>query len=155
MWGECLVEGDEVVVRLSRWRKLFATKSEIKVPLSSVSRIEHDPAARSHVRTGLRKARRHGGGLWRIGVYHGLDGWSFWSVGMGRNAVLMECSGQRFRFVVIEVADPACTVREVRSGLARVAGAGRSGQEAAGPAPGAGTEGGAPRGAQEPANGED
>jgi hypothetical protein len=53
-------------------------------------------------------------------VYHGIDGWSFWSIGMGRNAVLIECSGERFRYVVIEVADPVATVREIRGAASRV-----------------------------------
>ena len=63
------------------------------------------------MKTGLRQWRKHGQGVWRIGTYHGLDGWSFWSIGLGRNAVLIECSGERLRYVVIEVADAERTVR--------------------------------------------
>jgi uncharacterized protein (TIGR03083 family) len=113
------VDGAELVVRLSGWRKLLATKGEVRFPLASITRVEHDPLARSHVRTGLRNWRRHGQGIWRLGIYHGIDGWSFWSIGVGRNAVLIECSGQHFRFVVVEVADPGRTVREIRAGVAR------------------------------------
>ncbi len=74
------------------------------------------------MKTGLRQWRKHGSGVWRLGVYHGLDGWSFWSIGVGRNAVLIECSGQRFRFVVVEVADPAETVREISAAAERLSG---------------------------------
>jgi hypothetical protein len=154
------------VIRLSRWRKLFATRAEIKIPLSSISRIEHDPGVRAHVRTGLRKPRRHGGGLWRLGVYHGLDGWSFWSIGIGRNAVLIEAAGERFRYVVIEVADPAQTVREVRAALERVQPAPHSGsgpetaeeldrQAAARHEPAPSRRRGGPRGPGRAGNGED
>ena len=66
-------------------------------------------------KTGFRQWRKHGQGVWRVGIYHGLDGWSFWSIGVGRNAVLIECSGERFRYVVVEVADAAETVREIRT----------------------------------------
>ena len=72
------------------------------------------------MKTGLRQWRNHGQGVWRIGTYHGLDGWSFWSIGLGRNAVLIECSGERFRYVVIEVADAQHTVSEIRSAAAKV-----------------------------------
>ena len=120
IWGELVVDGDRVVVRLSGWRRVLATKSVVGFPLASIARIEHDPLARAHVRSGLRNWKRHGQGLWRIGVYHGIDGWSFWSIGLGRNAVLVECSGQRFRYVVIEVADPVATVRVIRASAARV-----------------------------------
>jgi len=132
-WGELLVEGDRVVVRLSGWRRVLATKSGFSFSLASITRIEHDPVARAHVRSGLRNWKRHGQGLWRIGVYHGIDGWSFWAIGLGRNAVLMECSGERFRYVVVEVADPAATVRAIRTAAARVTSRIPGGLEAASP----------------------
>jgi len=122
VWGECTVDKAEVVVRLKGWRRLLATRSEVRFSLASVTRVEHDPLARAHVRSGLRNWRRHGQGVWRIGIYHGIDGWSFWSIGIGRNAVLMECSGERFRYVVVEVADPARTVREIRAAAGRLTG---------------------------------
>jgi len=114
VWGECEVGGDGVVVRLHGWRRLVATKGTIRIPLTSIVRVDHDPLARAHVKTGLRQWRAHGQGLWRLGTYHGLDGWSFWSIGLGRNAVLIECSGERLRYVVIEVADAGRTVQEIR-----------------------------------------
>ncbi len=86
------------------------------------------------MRSGLRNWKRHGQGLWRIGVYHGIDGWSFWSIGVGRNAVLIECSGERFRYVVIEVADPVATVREIRAAAARATARPQVGSDAASPA---------------------
>jgi hypothetical protein len=114
------VEGDHVVVQLRGWRKVLATRATLRFSLASIMRIEHDPLARAHVRSGLRNWKRHGQGMWRLGIYHGFDGWSFWSIGVGRNAVLIECSGERFRYVVVEVADPARTVREIRLASARV-----------------------------------
>ena len=120
VWAQCALEGDQVVVRLSGWRKIVATRSTVKFPVSSIKRVEHDPLARAQVKIGFRNWRRHGQGVWRIGTYHGLDGWSFWSIGVGRNAVFIECSGERFRYVVIEVADPDATVSELRAAQMRV-----------------------------------
>ncbi len=120
IWGECKVEGDDVVVNLRGWRRVLATRGTVRLPLASIVRVDHDPSARAHVKTGLHQWRKHGQGVWRVGTYHGLDGWSFWSIGLGRNAVLIECSGGRFRHVVIEVRDPKLTVREIRVAAARV-----------------------------------
>jgi len=120
-WGECSVEGDEVVVRVRGWRKVLAMRGTLRLPLASIVRVDHDPVARAHVKTGLRQWRQHGQGVWRLGTYHGLDGWSFWSIGLGRNAVLIECSGERFRYVVIEVADAERTVGAIRLAVARAA----------------------------------
>jgi len=112
VWGSVAIDEDTVVVAISGWRKVIATKGRVELPVASVLRAVHDPAARTNVRTGLRR-RRRGIGLWRLGVYHGLDGWSFWSIGLGRNAVLIESDEGRFRFVVVEVADPAATIRAI------------------------------------------
>jgi hypothetical protein len=114
------VQGDHVVVVLHGWRRVLATRGTVRLPLASIVRVDHDPSARAHVKTGLHQWRKHGQGVWRIGSYHGLDGWSFWCIGLGRNAVLIECSGERFRYVVVEVADAQRTVREIRSAAAKV-----------------------------------
>ncbi|MHB1988377.1 MAG: hypothetical protein ACYCSF_10390 [Acidimicrobiales bacterium] len=114
VWGTLAVEGEDVVVRLSGWRALWAMKRRLSIPLSAIVAVTHDPAARSHVRA---KLRRRGGrtGVFRVGAYHSLEGWSFWAVGLARNAVVVEASGARYHFVVIEVADPVSSVRAIRA----------------------------------------
>lgn len=112
VWGTLAIEGDELVVRLAGWRVVVAMKRRLAVPLSAIVSVAHDPAARSHVQAKLRrKAGRTG--IFRVGTYHSLVGWSFWSVGMGRNAVVVEASGARYRYLVVEVADPTATVEEI------------------------------------------
>ena len=113
VWGTITVEGDTVLARVTGWRAVGAMSRGVSVPLSAVVGVAHDPDARLHVRAKLRR-RASRTGLVRLGTYHSLDGWSFWSIGLGRNAVVVEASGARFRYVVIEVADPAATVEEVR-----------------------------------------
>jgi hypothetical protein len=121
VWADCHLEGDEVVIGLSGWRRSLSTRRPVRFPVTSVVRVTRDPMARAHVKIGFHQWRRHGGGLWRVGAYHGLDGWSLWSIGIGRNAVLFECRGAHFRYVVVEVADPDRTVQEVLSAKRRAA----------------------------------
>jgi hypothetical protein len=87
-------------------------KRSARVPVSTVIGISHDPLARAHVSARLRR-RNSTTGLMRLGVYHSLDGWSFWATGLARNAVVVEASGARYRYLVIEVEDPARTVTEL------------------------------------------
>jgi hypothetical protein len=113
VWGTLAIEGEELVCRLNGWRAVVAITRTVSVPLESIVRAERDPAARNHIRAKLR--RRSGtSGLFRVGPYHSLEGWSFWSIGLGQNAVVVECTGVRWRHIVVEVADPERTVAEIR-----------------------------------------
>lgn len=116
VWGTLDIEGEELVCRLSGWRAMAAITRTVSVPVSSIVRAERDPAARNHIRAKLR--RRSGrSGLFRVGPYHSLEGWSFWSIGLGQNAVVVECAGVRWRHIVVEVADPQRTVAEIRQAM--------------------------------------
>lgn len=117
VWGELAVEGEAVVARLRSWRMVVAFKRKVSVPLSSVVGVRRDPEVRAHVRAKLRM-RASRSGMMRLGVYHSMDGWSFWAVGLARNAVVVETSGTRFRFVVVEVADPLAKVEELNRAVA-------------------------------------
>ncbi|MHB8245408.1 MAG: hypothetical protein ACYDGN_08650 [Acidimicrobiales bacterium] len=121
-WAVARITGDKLVISLSGWRSVWAVKRKVSVPLSTVVRVVHDPNARANVRAKLRK-RAGRTGLFRVGSYHSLEGWSFWAIGLGRNAVVIETSGFRYRFLVIEVEDPASTVELI----SRFAGRGPSG----------------------------
>lgn len=116
-WGELAVEGDRLVLRLSSWRAILALKRKLSVPLSAVVSVRHDPVAREHVRAKLRR-RAGRSGLVRLGAYHSQEGWSFWAIGIGRNAVVVETEGVRYRYVVVEVEDPKSTVELIRENCA-------------------------------------
>ncbi len=104
----------QLTVTLTGWRRLAALQRGTSVPLAAVVSVDHDPAPRSRVGTGPRPPRsRSSGGLWRYGTYHGVQGWSFWAVGSGKGAVVVEAASGRYRFVVVEVDDPAATVAEI------------------------------------------
>ena len=114
VWGTMEVEGDSLVVRLSGWRIVWAFQREVRVPLASVIGVAHDPGAYLHVSRRLRRARRAHTTLFKLGSQHGYQGWSFWACGLARNAVVVELTGVRYRFLVVEVADPGAVVQRVR-----------------------------------------
>lgn len=115
VWGRLVVEGDELVVHVPGWRGLAAFHRRIAVPLATVVDAAPDSTARGRVSTKLIHRRRpKATGLFRLGTYHGRSGWSFWSIGLGRNAVVVELSDGFYDFLIVEVADPVHTAREIR-----------------------------------------
>jgi len=111
---ELRLEAELLVVELSGWRRVLALQRRVAVQLDSIVSVVHDPTPRRRIATGLRPTRRQEpGGLLRYGTYHGPDGWSFWAIGTGARAVVVETSAGRYRFIVVEVPDPAATVEEI------------------------------------------
>lgn len=126
VWGVLEVREETLVAELSGWRAVMAFKQRVEVPLRTVKKVEHDPAARSHIQAKLRK-RAGRNGLFRVGPYHSIQGWSFWSIGLGRNAVVVETNGARWRYIVIEVEDPKATVEQLQAALGASAKAAHAG----------------------------
>lgn len=119
VWASVVVEDEDVVVALGGWRAALAMKRRLRIPLARVLRVEHDAQPRLHVRAKLRK-RAGQTGMFRLGSYHSLDGWSFWAIGLGRNAVVIETTGAPYRFVVVEVEEPYETVAAIRKAVGLV-----------------------------------
>lgn len=115
MWGTVTVEGDFMVVKLSGWRAVWAMSRGVKVPLSEVTAVDHDPGVYGRVPTKTRLITRQRAGLIKLGAYHSIAGWSFWACGLGRNAVVIETRQRRCATVVVEVENPVATVRALRA----------------------------------------
>ena len=113
---EVRVEGGSIVVELRGWRRAVAMQRGVSVPVDAVVSAAPDPFPRGAVGVGPRKPRqRQIGGAFRYGTYHGVHGWAFWAIGSGRGSVVVELSRGRYRFLVVEVADPAGLVAEIES----------------------------------------
>ncbi len=125
-WADVTVESESIVVRLSGWRRVWAVKSAIRIPLGSVTSAVHEPDAYLKVPARLRPRAPVAGSTFRVGSYHSLDGWSFWCCGSGRNSVVIGSEG-RYRFVVVEVLEPEALASTIRAaaGLATDKPAGR------------------------------
>ncbi|MGH9292867.1 MAG: hypothetical protein ACRDZ6_08865, partial [Acidimicrobiales bacterium] len=105
-WAVVSLEGGAVVLELKSWRAVLAVRRRVVIDFESVVDVAVDPLPYNHVPTTLRERRRPHPRLWRLGVYRGFRGWSFWSCGMGRNAVVLVMDKHRFKYVVVEMADP-------------------------------------------------
>jgi hypothetical protein len=116
VWARVEVADEVLVIRLAGWRAVWATQRSLRIPLEAVVAVAHDPAAHQRVNTRLRKIRGSRTALFKLGAHHGRVGWTFWACGLARNAVVIETTGVRYRFVVVEVANPKRVVAAVRLG---------------------------------------
>ncbi len=113
-WARVEIEGDSLVVRLAGWRAVWAVKRTLRLPVSSIVNVSLDSGAYQQISTRLRKSRRPPSLLFKLGSQHGYDGWSFWASGWGRSTVVVEMTGIRYHFLVVEVSDPVRLVKMLR-----------------------------------------
>lgn len=119
-WAAVDVIGDVVRVTLSGWRAALGLRRRLDIPLAKIESVDWDPSVYGVIPTTIRprvKPRSH---LYRMGVYRGRLGWSFWACGMGRNAVVIRTEDFRFRFVVVERHDASTVVARLNEALERL-----------------------------------
>ena len=104
-------------VRVQGWHQLWALKRQLHVPLAAVQSVRHDPDAARGFWKGLRLPGTHVPGLIVAGSYYQSGEWTFYDVVKSQNTVVVELKEADYDRLVVEVADPAATVRRLHHAL--------------------------------------
>jgi len=113
---------DEVLdVELQGLHRLWALKRRIRVPLAQVRGATVDPGMVSEPK-GVRAPGLHVPGVAVVGTFTRDGERTFWDVGSGANAVVIELSGASYDRLVVEVDDPRAVADGVNRALARTGG---------------------------------
>jgi hypothetical protein len=117
---EITVAGDALVVEVQGVHKLWALKSTLRVPLSDVLEVRHDPERATKAFPGLRVPGTHIPTVYTAGTYYQSDFRpDFWVVRRPENAIVIQCRpGAAYDEIIVEVEHPATTVQLVRDALA-------------------------------------
>lgn len=106
-----------VVFEPAGWSRVWTLRRRIVVPRDAIRLVRRAPAD-------LVDGWWHG---WRLpgtqipgvivaGSYYQDGEWTFWDVrGRGRQAIEVQLAGQRYRRLVIDVANPADAVRRIQA----------------------------------------
>lgn len=114
------VTEEALIVQLRGWRRLLAFQRGVRVPWDRIAKVDYEPYPKTRVPTGFRHPRyRQAPGLFRYGSYHGIEGWSFWAVGTGKGALVIECNDGRYRYVVVEAEQPRVLLAQVEEARQR------------------------------------
>lgn len=92
-----------VIVRARGLNRLWALKTEVRVPLSEVSAVRLGVARRS-VPSGFRVPGTYVPGLIQAGTYRRSGEKSFWLVGRTSTVTVIECRGGPFDRIVLQLS---------------------------------------------------
>ena len=107
------VEEEAVLFTVEGWHKLWAFRSELRIPRNHIKSARPDPAAAAKW-AGLRAGGTYVPGLITAGTFY-LDGFAdhkptFFDVQHQENTIVIELADEQYARLIIEVADPAGTI---------------------------------------------
>lgn len=108
------VEGDQLVVEVRGWHKLWSLMSRFEIPLEHVGGVR---GAANERPIGLRAPGTHIPGIITAGTFH-YDGKKvFWDVRDPANAIAIDLQDEDYSTLIVEVADPGLAMSNLEGAL--------------------------------------
>jgi hypothetical protein len=106
---------DKLVVDIKGWDQVWALKRRLEVALDHITDIR---AATDEVPRGVRIPGTHFPGVIAAGTFYDMGEKVFWAVHDSRRAIAIDLHDEDYSMLVLEVADPDATIRDIRRALA-------------------------------------
>lgn len=113
---EIQTSNDELRLEVLRMHKVWALKSRLHFPLSSVQSARTDPELAQRPR-GLRAPGTYIPGLITAGTFYTDKMRWFWDVCDPNNAVVIELNGEKYQVLVVEVENPEQVVAQIEAAI--------------------------------------
>ena len=130
------VRGDRLRLQVKGLDRLWAMRSRLDIPLTSVRSARVDPKVARGLWKGVSAPGTHIPGLIIAGTFYQDDKRIFWDVHDPQKTVVIDLVGQRYDQLIVEVHDPESVVKMIESAIeatARSAGGGDLGPSALAP----------------------
>lgn len=115
------VVGTDVVVIVEGLDKLWALKSELRVPLAHVVSVERAGNEAHKWLHGMRAPGTNIPGVISAGTFYQREGRVFWDVHDANRAIVILLRDDRYAKLIIEVENPDAAIAAVEAALVRAA----------------------------------
>lgn len=118
------IDGSALDIQVQGMHKLWALKSSLRVPLSDIRDVRHDPERARRLIPGLRVPGTHIPYVYTAGTYYQADFRAdFWTVRDPERAIVIQCrEGAAYDEIIVEVEDVQRTLEMIRHAIAGAAG---------------------------------
>jgi len=116
---EISVVDGHVLVEVQGMHRLWALKSTLRVPLTDIVSVTHDPERATRAFPGLRVPGTHIPTVYTAGTYYQSDFRpDFWTVRHPEQAIVIQCTEDAaYDEIIVEVEDPAGAVARLETAL--------------------------------------
>jgi len=111
------VQADSVVFEVEGLDKLWSLRSRLEIPLAHVTNVEHDPASVGRWWHGFKLLGTDLVGIFAAGTFYYHGELVFWDVRDPSNTIIVSLDHERYKKLIVEVADPVETVARLRKAL--------------------------------------
>jgi len=112
------VEGHQAVFEVEGIDKLWALRSRLKIPLAHITNVESNAEQVGRWWHGFKLMGTDVPGLLGAGTFYYHRELVFWDVHDPAGAIVLSLDHERYKKLIIEVANPAETVDRLRLGIA-------------------------------------
>jgi hypothetical protein len=116
---EVSIVGDRVVFEVEGFDKLWALRSRLEIPLAHIVGAEHRPEQVGRWWHGLKVAGTDLPGLFAAGTFYYRGELVFWDVRDPESTVIVSLDHERYKKLIVEVADPAGTAARLNNARGR------------------------------------
>ncbi len=110
------IDGDRAVFQVEGFDKLWSLRSRLEIPLAHIAGVEHRPDLVGQWWHGLKLMGTDVPGLFAAGTFYYHGEMVFWDVRHVEHTVIVSLDHERYKKLIIEVADPAATASVLTSG---------------------------------------
>jgi hypothetical protein len=111
------VDGERVVFTVEGLDKLWSFRSRLELPLAHVIAVDHDPQVVGRWWHGFKVIGTDVPGLFAAGTFYYHAELVFWDVRQPQRAIIVSLEHERYKKLIVEVADPRETVARLRRAI--------------------------------------
>jgi len=111
------LSSDRVVFEVEGLDQLWALRSRLEIPLTHITNVEIDPDQVGHWWHGWKLMGTEVPGLFAAGTFYYLGELVFWDVRDPANTIVVSLNHERYKKLILEVADPEAVVTRLRASL--------------------------------------
>ena len=113
------VDGDQAIFEMQGLDKLWSLRSRLQLPLAHIVAVEANADQVGRWWHGFKVLGTDVPGLLGAGTFYYHGELVFWDVHDPANAIILSLDHERYKKLIIEVADPAATVGRLQSAMSR------------------------------------
>ena len=114
---EITIEPDKVIFEVEGLDKVWALRSQLSIPLSHIRSAHADPEPAMGWFNGLKIAGANIPNIFRAGTFYQEGEFVFWDVHEPAHTIVIELDHERYKKLIIEVADPQQEVSRLRRAI--------------------------------------